>query len=54
MREAASYLTAAMGESLQGGVAEVGGLEVGREVVEEGDMVYLGWFSWFGDGGKRD
>ena len=42
-REATSYLAAAVGESLQGGVAEVGGLEVGREVVEEGDVVYLEW-----------
>lgn len=47
MRGTAGYLTAAVGESLGGGVTEVGSLKVGGEVVEERDVVYLEWVSWF-------
>jgi hypothetical protein len=43
VRGTAGYLAAAVGESLGGGVTEVGGLEVEREVVEEGDVVYPEW-----------
>lgn len=47
VRGAASYIAAAVSESLQRGVTKVGGLEVGREIVEEGDVVHLEWVSWF-------
>ena len=48
MRSTAGYLAAAVGEGLGGGVTEVGSLEVGGEVVEEGDVVYLEWVSFLG------
>ncbi len=43
MRGTAGYFATTVGKSLGGGVAEIGGLEVGGEVVEERDVVYLEW-----------
>ena len=41
MWRATGNFEAAVGEGLGGSVAEVGRLEVGGQVVEEGDVVYL-------------
>ena len=50
--DAACDLFAAVGEGKGRGVAEVGGEEVGGEVVEEGYVVYLAGLDLEGGGGR--
>ena len=42
-----------MFEELPGYVAEVGDLEVGAEIDQEGDVVYLGGVSWWSERRRR-
>jgi hypothetical protein len=50
--DAACDLFAAVGEGKGRGVAEVGGEEVGGEVIEEGYVVYLAGLDLEGGGGR--